>query len=54
MSDISKIINVVTNKKTDIINKDIEKNEFPKKPILNTNKRNLEPLEDEKKRNISK
>ena len=49
MSDISKIINVVTNKKTDIINKDIEKNEFPKKPILNTNKRNLEPLEDEKK-----
>jgi hypothetical protein len=49
MSDISKIINVVTNKKTDIINKDIEKNEFPKKPILNTNKRNLEQLEDEKK-----
>ena len=49
MSDISKIINVVTNKKTDIINKDIEKNEFPKKPILNTNKRNLESLEDEKK-----
>lgn len=50
MSDLSgKIVKVTKNQTTEIIKHDVEKNAFPQKPTLNTNKRVLEiPIEETK------